>query len=81
MHIQNVYNTLTPIFQDAFDSDTMQLSPELTAQDIPGWDSFKQIEIILTVERQFGIKLPSREIDRLHCVGDLANIIAERATE
>lgn len=79
MQITEVYGLLTTIFQDTFDSDALQLSPELTAHDAPGWDSFKQIEIILSVERKFGIKLPSREIDKLHCVGDLANIIAVRA--
>lgn len=78
MILQDVYDLLNSIFQDVFDSDILQLSSDLTAQDIPGWDSFKQIEIILSVERKLGIKIPSREIDKLRCVGDLANAIASR---
>ena len=79
MQTDAIYAALTTVFRDAFDSDDMQLTPELTAQNVPGWDSFKQIEIILAVERKFAIKFISRDIDTMACVGDLVNVIAARA--
>ena len=48
----------------------MVLTPTLSARDVPGWDSFKQIEIMVSTEERFGIKLNTREIDGLKCVGD-----------
>jgi acyl carrier protein len=71
-----IYEALTEIFNDVFMRDDMILTPALSAKDVPGWDSFKQIEIIISVEERFGIKLNTREIDTLKNVGDLANVIA-----
>ena len=45
-----IYAGLGEIFRDVFLSDDIQLRPELSAKDVPGWDSFKQIDIILAVE-------------------------------
>jgi acyl carrier protein len=75
-----IYVALTEIFNDVFMRDDMELAPALTAQDVPGWDSFKQIEIMVSVEERFNIKLNTREIDNLKNVGDLAEIIAKKTT-
>ena len=73
-----IYETLTEIFNDVFMADDMKLRPNLSAKDVPGWDSFKQIEIMVSVEERFGIKLNTREIDALKNVGDLAEVIAKK---
>jgi acyl carrier protein len=69
---------LTEIFNDVFMRDDMRLTPELSAKDVQGWDSFKQIEIIISCEERFGIKLNTREIDGLKNVGDLMRVIAAK---
>ncbi len=73
-----IYTALTEIFNDVFMTDDMKLTPALTAKDVAGWDSFKQIEIMVSVEERFGIKLSTREIDGLKSVGDLADVIAKK---
>jgi acyl carrier protein len=70
-----IYSKLTEIFADIFMRDDLVLSPTLTAKDVPGWDSFRQIEIIMSVEERFGIKLQTRDMDRLANVGDLVAVI------
>ena len=74
-----IYETLTPIFRDVFVRDDLVLRPDLTAKDIADWDSFKQIEIIIAVEQQFGIKFRTQEMDNLASVGDLARLIADKS--
>lgn len=37
----------------------------------PGWDSLRQIELLLTIERDFGISFDSAEIDRTYHYADL----------
>ena len=69
------YPVLTEIFRDVFMRD-VALRPELTAKDVPGWDSFKQIEIIVALEEKYDIKFHTRELDQLHNVGDLARVLA-----
>ena len=73
-----IYPALTTIFHDVFLRDDIVLSAELSAKDIPDWDSFKQIEIIIAVESKFGIKFRTREMDALNNVGDLVRLIAEK---
>jgi len=71
----DIYGVLTEIFQDVFMRDDLKLTPEMTAKDVKGWDSFKQIEIIMATEERFGIQLNTREIDSLQNVGDLARVV------
>jgi acyl carrier protein len=74
-----IYAELTEIFREVFGKDDMVLTPALNAKDVAGWDSFKQIEIIVSAEERFGIKLNTKEIDSLKCVGDLAAVIERKA--
>lgn len=71
------YPVLTEIFRDVFLRD-ISLRPELGARDVPGWDSFKQIEIIVALEEKYGIKFHTRELDSLHNVGDLVRVLASK---
>jgi acyl carrier protein len=73
-----IYAALSEIFQDVFLTDDIELRPELSAKDVPGWDSFKQIDIILAIEEKYRIKLNTRELDGLHNVGDLVRVIAAK---
>ena len=66
---------LTEIFRDIFMRDDMVLTPDLSAPQVEGWDSFKQIEIIMATESHFGVKFITRELDALKSVGDLINLI------
>ena len=73
-----IYEALTTIFHDVFLRDDIVLSPRLSAREVPDWDSFKQIEIIIAVESHFGIKFQTREMDALANVGDLVRLITDK---
>jgi acyl carrier protein len=78
MQESEVYQELTKIFHDVFMTEDLVLKPELTAKDVAGWDSFKQIEIILGIEEKYGIKFHTRDLDSLQNVGDLANAVLRK---
>ena len=73
-----IYDGLTEIFRDLFLRDDLMATPELTAQDVAGWDSFRHIEIMMAAEERWAIKFSTRELDGLRSVGDLARVIAEK---
>ena len=73
-----VYEALTAIFRAVFGRADMVLSPTLSARDVPGWDSFKQIEVMMAVEERFSIELTTGDVDALRDVGDLAGIVLSR---
>jgi acyl carrier protein len=62
---------LTSVFREVFDDDELELRPEMTADDVDGWDSLAHIRLILSVQKAFGIKFSPVEMNRLKNVGDL----------
>jgi acyl carrier protein len=77
----DIYSFLTDTFHDVFMRDDLVLKPELTAKDVEGWDSFKQIEIVLATEERFGIKFSTREVDSLQNVGDLVRLVSAKTSK
>ena len=78
MDESHIYARLAEIFQDVFDEDSIEVTPELSAKDVEGWDSLTHIRLILTVEKAFKIKFSTSEIGKLENVGDLVARIKER---
>lgn len=76
-----VLDGLRQVFAEVFQRGDVALSPATTASDVAGWDSFKQIDIILAVEAHFRVKLRTRDIVRLRSVGDLALLVARSMGE
>jgi acyl carrier protein len=76
MNQDAIYAGLTEIFAVAFPDQDIELQPETTAADVEGWDSLKQVEIIVMAQQKFSVRLTTREVDALSSVGDLARTIA-----
>jgi len=75
---EEIYKFLTSVFRDVFMRDDIVLTSQTTSDDIEGWDSHKQIEILLATEEGLGIKFSSKEIDSLDNVGALAKLTATK---
>jgi acyl carrier protein len=73
-----IYSRMGDVFQDVFDDDSIQVSPELSAKDVDGWDSLTHIRLILTVQKAFNVKFSTSEIGKLENVGDLVALIKSR---
>jgi acyl carrier protein len=78
MQQQDIYAQLTTIFHDLFDDDSIVLNPGLTAADVPEWDSFNHINLIVAIESHFGIKFQTAELESMHTVGHLADIVQSK---
>jgi acyl carrier protein len=78
MQQQDIYAQLTVIFHDLFDDDTLVVTPALTAGDVPEWDSFNHINLIVAIESRFGIKFQTAELESMHTVGHLADLIQSK---
>ena len=63
--------TLNRIFQMVFDDDSLQVYPEMTANDVDGWDSLSHVNLILAIETNFCIKFTQKELLKQKKVGDL----------
>ena len=75
-----VRDGMAEIFADVFGRDDIAIEPSLAAKDVPGWDSFKQVEIIMAAEERFRMRFTSSEVDRFQCLGDLMDAVAKRGS-
>ena len=78
MQQQDIYALLTTIFHDLFDDDSIVLNPGLTAADVPEWDSFNHINLIVAIEARFGVKFQTAELESMQTVGHLADLIQSK---
>jgi acyl carrier protein len=63
---------LQDVFREVFDDDDIVLSNTTTAADIDGWDSMMHINLIIAIEKRFGVKFAAAEISKTK--GDDQNI-------
>lgn len=73
---EEVYSRLKEVFCDVFDKD-VELSDSTTAADVPGWDSLTHITLIGTVEDEFDIKFPMKDVVHMKNVGEMVSLIIE----
>lgn len=69
---------LNAIFCEVFDDDDLKISPEMTANDVDGWDSLSHINLIVAVESAFKIRFNQKELLTFRNVGDLLNSIESK---
>ena len=58
--------------------DDLVLTDETTADDVEEWDSLSHVQLVVALEKSFGIKFTSREILSWDNVGDLIDCIEKK---
>jgi acyl carrier protein len=69
---------LTEVFRKVFSSDSLILTDELTANDVPNWDSLTHMLLITEIEKTFLIKFKLKDLNKMRNVGDMINIIISK---
>lgn len=79
MERTEIFEKLNEIFEDVLDLDEKpSLKEETTANDIPEWDSLAQVQLIVAIEKSFGIKFTAKEILIWKNVGEMVNSIMSK---
>lgn len=55
------------------------VTEEKSFADDLGADSLEQVELVMSLEEEFGIQISDEEAEQIRTVGDAINFIAERA--
>ena len=71
---------LNEIFCEVFDDDEIKIAPEMTANDVDGWDSLSHVNLIVAIETKFNIRFSQKELLTFKNVGDLLNCIRSKIT-
>ncbi len=74
----NTTERLNCIFRLVFEDDTIEIRPEMTANDIDGWDSLSHVNLIIAVEAKFNIRFTKKELLTFKNIGDLLKCIESK---
>ena len=78
---EEAYGRLDKVFQDVFDDESIHVTDATTSDDIEDWDSFEHINLVVAVEKEFGIKFSMGQTNKLKNVGEMLDIILEKLTQ
>jgi acyl carrier protein len=66
------------IFREIFDDSSLEITREMTANDVDKWDSLTHLTMIAKTEEVFGIKFKLKELVKMKNVGDMLDKIQEK---
>lgn len=70
---EELLSKLTSIFRDIMDDEEINLTDTTTADDIEDWDSLTNIQLIVAIEKEFGIRIKSGQIQSWSNVGEMVD--------
>lgn len=78
--IDHIRSQVQEVFRDVFGDDEIILTDDMTANDIPEWDSMMHINLIIAIEQRFGVKFSLAEVSGLKAedqnVGTFLQLVA-----
>ncbi len=80
MKHEQILEQVSRIVAETLDIDDLRLDPAMSAADIPGWDSLTHVQIMVAVERAFGIRFRTGDIAGMATVGELVTRVEARFT-
>lgn len=66
------------IFRTVLKNEAVVLTDEMTAEDVPGWDSLTHVVLISEIEKHFDIRFSIREMLSWKTVGKMVDNIVKK---
>jgi len=80
MNQAEVIHQLQSLFDTLF-LEPVVLTPELSAKEVPEWDSLMHISLLVSVEKQFRVRFRVGEVENARNIGEFADLILKRQVE
>ena len=78
MERNDILARVQEVFREELELDDLVLNDETTADDVEEWDSLSHVQLVVALEKAFGIKFTSSEILSWDNVGDLVDCINKK---
>ena len=76
--MSDVMSRIQEVFHDVFDDDGLEITRESNAKTVEAWDSLAHINLVIAIEKEFGIKFALGELEGLKDVGGMADLIEKK---
>ena len=61
-----------------FWNENFEMTDELAAKDVEGWDSLSHMLIITEIEKKFEIRFKLKELNKLNNMGNLLQLVSSK---
>lgn len=78
MNKNEILAKVQDVFQDILDNEDIELTFDTTADDVEEWDSLSHVQLVVAVEKEFGVKFTSKEIMSWSNVGEMIDCISNK---
>jgi acyl carrier protein len=78
MEQETIKANLEKIFREVFSDDSLIITRVMSAKDVEGWNSLNHMILVSEIEKAFSIKFKLKELNKMHNVGDMIDIIASK---
>ena len=69
---------LIGVLSEVFDVKESEININLKRDDIANWDSLKQMDLVATLEDEFGITLEIQDIIKINSVQAICDVLKEK---
>jgi acyl carrier protein len=69
------FEKITDILAEQLDADRESMTMETRIADDLGADSLDLVDLLMSVEDEFGIEIPDEDVEEIHTIGDIVNYI------
>ena len=66
---------------DVFQLEAENVAPDDSPATIPAWDSLQHFSLVLEIEERFGLHLETEEIERIHSVAAIQELLLARGID
>ncbi len=73
-----IFTKLELIFREVFGKESLNISREMSANDLSEWNSLNHMILVSEVENAFSIKLKLKDLNKMRNVGDMIDIISSK---
>ncbi len=69
---------LATMLADVFGMREAEIHPALGRADVGAWDSLKQMDLVVTLEREYGIALEIPDILKMVTVSEIVKVLRDK---
>jgi acyl carrier protein len=73
-------NELLSFVADALRAEPTMLSLESGVGDVPGWDSFAQVNLLMKIEERYQIAFEADDLLSMETLGDILDVVLRLST-
>ncbi|MBO5200768.1 MAG: acyl carrier protein [Clostridia bacterium] len=76
-----IFEKITEILAEQLSADQESMTMDTKIAEDLGADSLDLVDLLMSIEDEFGVEIPDEEVENLHTIGEVVDYIAKNTEE